>query len=357
MNIYEQQASNKRQTAALMLLFFVFFLFLGLGFDVFVLGMPVPGTRVEAAGPVVDDGYAGNYGRYAGLRGYYAPVRGRTNFPWGTMAGVIAAAVIMIASLVQGPEMVLSSAMARRADPADPKERQLLNVVEEISIAAGVPMPQVYVVPDADPNAFATGFSPDKSFIAFTRGSLDALNREELQGVAAHEMSHIRNYDIRLVTMISALCGAIVLLSDFAKRSMRGGIIPSSGSSRGKGKGGGAMMFVFAIWLVLLLLAPVISRLMAVAVSRRREYLADASGAELTRNPLALARALEKIRGSSAPTAALNHDGVAHMCIADPRGSYFDDKEGFAADLLSTHPPLEKRILALKMMAYQPTNA
>jgi len=178
--------------------------------------------------------------------------------------------------------------------------------------------------------------------------------------VVAHEMSHIRNYDMRLLTVSAALIGAIGLISDFAGRTMRGsrsfsGGNSSSSSSSGSGskKGLGPLMLaVFVIWALLVVFAPLLSRLLAMAISREREYLADASGAELTRNPLSLVSALEKIRGAVNPTYAINN-GVAHMCIADPRGSLIEEKAGFAADLLATHPPMQKRILALKVMAYQ----
>jgi len=199
------------------------------------------------------------------------------------------------------------------------------------------------VIPDPDPNAFATGFSPDKSYVAVTEGLVSTLNREELQAVVAHEMAHVSNLDIRLMTMVAALGGAIVLLSDWAGRSVR---FRRSRDDRG---GGGA---VFIIWILLVILAPILTRLLAMAISRRREYLADATGAEFTRNPLALASALEKLEQASEPTRTVNR-GLAHMCIVDPSGSYFEAKENFAGEMFSTHPPIQKRIEALKTMAYQ----
>ena len=207
-----------------------------------------------------------------------------------------------------------------------------------------------------DLNAFATGTNPANSVIAVTRACWPRLNREELQAVVAHEMSHIRNYDMRLMTVTASLVGAIALLSDFAGRSMRygGRGLSSGGGARGSGRksGGGLALLLFAVWILLVILAPLISRLLAMAVSRQREFLADASAAELTRNPLALISALQRIRQAVMPTNAINN-GVAHMCIADPRGSLIEEKMGFTADLLATHPPMEKRILALKVMAYQ----
>jgi heat shock protein HtpX len=246
--------------------------------------------------------------------------------------------------------MVLRSTMARRARSSDPDEQQFLNIVTEMSLASGLPKPQAYIVPDMDLNAYATGFSPEKSYIAVTQGLVKELNREELQAVVAHEMSHIRNYDIRLMTIVSALMGAIVLLRDFTARRMFWGRGRSrSSSSRG---GGPIMIAIFVLWIIAMIFAPFFTRLLAMAISRKREYLADASAAELTRNPQGLISALEKIRGAIMPTKAINN-GVAHMCITDPRGSLIEEKLGMTADLMASHPPMEKRILALKVMSYQ----
>lgn len=346
MNIYEQQAANRRMTVFMMAVFVGFFLLLGFGFDYFYFGYrPLGGDEVRW-----------------NAAGYYEPVRSGTGLPIATVISLLIGGGMALNGMVNGSRMVLRSTMARRVEPGGTEnERRLLNVVAEMATAAGLPAPAVYVVPDADLNAFATGMSPSSSAIAVTQGLLEKLNREELQGVVAHEMSHIRNLDIRLMTLSAALTGAIALLSDFAGRSMRygrssggsygGSSSSSSGSSRRGGGGAGALVF-FALWLVLIILAPLLSRMLAMAISRQREYLADAGGAELTRNPAALIAALEKITAAVEPTKAINN-GVAHMCITDPRGSLIEEKAGFAADLLATHPPMAKRILALKVMAYQ----
>ena len=233
------------------------------------------------------------------------------------------------------------------------KLRQLDNVVEEMSIAAGLPKPKVYVVPDPDPNAFATGRDPEHASIAVTRGLLDAVTRDELQGVVAHELSHVRNLDIRLMTVIAAMVGTIALLSDWTSRGLRHGSV-GSGSRRGrsKDKGGGGGSFCSSIWIVAILLAPIIGQMLAMMVSRRREYLADASGAELTRNPLALASALEKIEQAHAPTASVKR-GTAHLCIADPLGKAVGLRQGWVPDLLASHPPMANRITALRQMGFQ----
>jgi heat shock protein HtpX len=319
-----------------------FFLFLGLGFDYFYFNFsPLAAPRYKWN----EDGY------------YEAQLSGgASRIPFGTIISLLIGVGVAANSMLNGPSMVLRSTMARRAVSTDPKERQFLNVVEEMATAAGLPPPAAYVVPDPDLNAFATGISPSDSVIAVTQGLLDSLDREELQGVVGHEMSHIRNYDMRLMTVMAGLIGAVTLLSDFAGRSFRYGRAgPASGSSSSGSsrRGGGALVIVlFAVWLVLIVLAPLLSQMLAMAVSRRREYLADAGGAELTRNPVALISALEKIRRAVMPTYAVNN-GVAHMCITDPRGGLVEESSGFWADLLATHPPMEERILALKLMAYQ----
>ncbi|HEY6951675.1 MAG TPA: M48 family metallopeptidase [Bacteroidota bacterium] len=321
-NIYEQQEHNKRTTLIVMAVFIVFLGFIGLGFDAFYLGT----------------------------------VNEELFLPIGTLIALGVGSLSAVWSLKAGAKAVLSSTNAVPADPENPAQKQLLNVVDEMSIASGLPRPQVYIVPDADPNAFATGKDPQNSAIAVTQGLLDSLNREELQGVVAHEMSHIRNYDIRLMTVIAAMMGAVLLLSDWARRGLFWG-----GGRRGKRTSGGSSggplaLIMLALWIVGVILAPLISQLMAMAVSRKREYLADASGAELTRNPLGLARALQKLEAASAPTASIKR-GAAHLCIVDPVGRTMNAKEGVAAELFGTHPPMNKRIMALEAMAYQPTPA
>jgi heat shock protein HtpX len=272
--------------------------------------------------------------------------------PIGTVLALGFGSLSAAWSLQGGAKAVLSSTNAIPADPNNPAHKQLLNVVDEMSIASGLPRPQVFIVPDPDPNAFATGKDPEHSAIAVTQGLLDSLNREELQGVVAHEMSHIRNYDIRLMTVIAALMGAILLLSDWARRGMFWGGGRRRSRSSGGSVGGPIALILFALWIIGVLLAPLISQLMAMAVSRKREYLADASGAELTRNPMGLVHALEKLENASAPTASIKR-GAAHLCIVDPVGRKMNAKEGFAAELFGTHPPMNKRIVALEAMAYQ----
>lgn len=317
-NIYEQQEHNKRTTLVVMIAFIVFLGFIGFGFDAFYMHT------------ISED--------------FFLPI--------GTVVALGFGSLSAAWSLQSGAKAVLSSTDAVPADPNNPAHKQLLNVVDEMSIASGLPRPQVFVVPDPDPNAFATGKDPNNSSIAVTQGLLDSLNREELQGVIAHEMSHVRNYDIRLMTVIAAMMGAVLLLSDWARRGMFWGGGRRRSRNSGGGAGGAMALVLLVLWLIGVILAPLISQMMAMAVSRKREYMADASGAELTRNPMGLANALQKLESASAPTASIKR-GAAHMCIVDPLGRKMNTKEGFAAELFGTHPPMNKRIIALEAMAYQ----
>ena len=330
MNIYEQQEANRKKTWLVIGIFILFFVFLGLGFDFFYFGF-----NPWANPPPLE-----------GLR------EPSLSFPLATILAILISSGWTWWGLQHGEGAVLAASQAVLVEPntKEEKQRQLLNVVEEMSIASGMPPPKVYLVPDSDPNAFATGRDPWHASIAVTRGLLESLNREELQGVVAHEMSHVRNLDIRLMTTIAALVGAVVLLSDWAIRGMRFGGGRSRSSSK-KGGGGGTLI-LFVIWLALVILAPIIAQILAMAVSREREYLADASGAELTRNPAGLASALKKIEMDFAPTTSIKR-GTAHLCIADPMGCKMGLREGFWADLLATHPPMAKRISILSRMAYQ----
>ena len=325
MNLLEQQTANRRRTWLVMALFVGFFLLLGYGFDRFFLGVEgVPIPLGSIVGLTV--------GSVSALSGYYK----------GDRAVLLSTGAVPI-------EQSLSDA---KDDAERFRLKQVENVVAEMAIAAGLPQPRVYVIPDPDPNAFATGRDPEHASVAMTSGLVDVLNREELQGVAAHELSHVRNFDIRLMTVIAALVGAIVLLSDWAGRGMRYGGVSSSRRSRDRNGGGGLALVLLAVWIIAIVLAPLIGQSLAMMVSRRREYLADASGAELTRNPLALASALAKIEGAEAPTAAVKR-GTANLCIADPLGRSIGLREGFMADLFASHPPMDKRIAALREMAYQ----
>ncbi|MCX7704718.1 MAG: M48 family metallopeptidase [bacterium] len=268
----------------------------------------------------------------------------KNKFPVMTIVAVLVAVINSLISYYYGDKMVLASVDARMPDTAVFKEQQYVNIVNEMSIAAGIPRPQAFVMEEPSPNAFATGRDQQHSSICVTTGLLDTMNREELQGVIAHEMGHIRNRDILTMTMVAAITGAIVLLSDWARRN----IFYSSGRKRsGKGSSG---LFLLII-LILMVIAPIVARLMAMAVSRAREYMADASSAEFTRNPLALASALEKIQQHYDKVVDRATEGTAHLFISDPRNSKINNHESFFANLFSTHPPIHKRIMILKQMA------
>ena len=325
-NIYEQQQRNRRSTVLIITLFILFFCFIGYGFDLFYFG-------VDPFGLLGDPTFG---------------------FPIATIVALLFGSVSAMYSLKGGALAILQSTNAYPI-PADSQQyRVLQNVTDEMAIAAGLPRPQVYIVPDSDPNAFATGKDPEHSYIAVTEGLVGTLNREELQGVVAHEMSHIKNLDIRLMTVVAALIGGILLISDGMRNMMRFGGARAGvrASGRRSRSGGPVVLILFALWLIAVILAPLITQLLAMAVSRRREYLADASGAELTRNPLALANALEKLESAEAPTASVKK-GTAHLCIVDPVGKMINAKEGFMAELFGTHPPISRRITLLKAMAYQ----
>src|SRR4029077_247838 len=220
-----------------------------------------------------------------------------------------------------------------------------------MSIAAGIPRPRIWIVDDPGPNAFATGIDPQHAHIAVTQGLLDLMSRDELQGVVAHELGHIKNFDVRLMTTLAALVGVVLLLRDGTGRFFWGG--RSSGGSRSRGKSdlGALAVVLLVIWILSWILAPIITQMLAMAVSRKREYLADAMSAQFTRNPTALSSARQKIESSDAPATHLKA-GAAHLCICDPLDRKLNDHPGGLGDVLASHPPLEMRIIRLKGMGY-----
>ena len=330
-NLFEQQEANRHRSKWLVAGFIMFFTWVGFGGDL-------------AFGLLTADDDPRSYHHTVPFIGIFAS---------------LVAAGICWYSWRKGPERVLWATGAWEViEPADAEQRQYVNVVEEMAIASGLPRPRVWVVPDEDPNAFATGRGPEDASVAVTEGLLRILSRDELQGVVAHEMAHIRNLDTRLMTLLAAMVGAIALMSDGMGRMLgRGGrIIGGSGGRRSSGgKGGNPLgLIVLVLWLLTLVVAPVVSRLLAMSVSRKREYLADATGAQFTRNPAALASALEKLSHAAAPTRTITR-GAAHLCIVDPVSSGFSAREGWVGDLLASHPPIAQRVARLKAMAYQGT--
>ena len=321
MDLYSQQAWNRRKTGALMLAFVLLVALIGLTFE---LVSPFTLTYEDHE--------------------YILPVY--------TLLAVTLGAGGSAAAYFKGDRLVLAAMHAKPVDeaPTDPKHKQLRNVVEEMAIAAGIPAPAIYTLPDPDLNAFATGRSPEFASIAVTDGLLEVLDREELQAVVAHEMAHIRNLDIRTMLIVSALLGIILVMAEFIRPLLRMG----SGNRKNSGGLQGVLMLVA---LLLAILAPIIARLMAMAVSRTREYEADRTAAELTRNPLALARALRKLEDAEAPTLRASQ-GTAHMFIIDPRAvGAVAKKKRFAltrwwVSLFATHPEVEARISRLEAMGY-----
>ena len=227
--------------------------------------------------------------------------------------------------------MILSVSGAREAKKDE--FPYLVNVVEGLSIAAGLPAPKIYVIDDTAPNAFAVGTSPEKASVAFTTGLLSMMDRAELEGVAAHELSHIKNFDSRMATIAVAMVGLIAILSDLGLRSMFWG---GGRNDRGRGGGGGLAI----IGMVIIVLSPIMAQLVRLALSRQREYLADASGAELTRYPEGLASALEKMKKSGTMVQHAT-DATASLYFANPLSM---------GGMFSTHPPLDERIKRLKEM-------
>lgn len=243
-----------------------------------------------------------------------------------------------LVSLKYSKEIALKVSGAVKANPDSYK--QLYNVVEELSIAAGIPMPEVYIVNDPAPNAFATGSKPEHSAVAVTTGLLTLLNREELSGVIAHELSHIKNYDIRVSSLAAVFAGFTVIISDIIFRSLFWGSFRSSGSR----DSGNAQIIFVVVAIVLAIISPIIAKMIQFAISRNREFLADSSAVQITRNPLGLISALSKLDSDKHSIKNATH-ATAHMYIEDP----FKDKS-FLSNMFSTHPPIEVRIKKLQSM-------
>jgi heat shock protein HtpX len=307
-----RQAHNQRWSAALVAVFILFFLFIGatidhLYFDAFT-----------SAGPTL---------------------------PIATIFSLGFATLTTLTAYYGGSDIILSSLGAEKLNLRIPEHRELHNIVTEMALASGSAMPRVYVIFDPAPNALATGSNEKNAAICVTTGLLTLLDREETQGVVAHEISHIRNEDILLMTLVSILLGGIAILADWGRRGFY-----SSRSGRHLSK---KNPLVFIPLLILIALSPLIARLLAMAVSRQREYLADAGAAQYTRNPRGLAQALEKIRDASMPFHKATR-GTAHLFFVNPLRRRVNDRDGKLADLLASHPPIARRIALLYRMAGQP---
>jgi heat shock protein HtpX len=265
--------------------------------------------------------------------------------PAWLIVGLAIAVAMSAGSYFYGDRIVLASTRAHEVTPE--QEPRLHNIVEGLAIAAGIPKPHVYVVPEQAPNAYATGRDPEHSSIAVTQGLLDTMNRVELEGVVAHEMSHILDRDMLVGTIVATLVGAVVLISEFFMRALWWGGV---GGRRGNDRGGGpAEALLFAAGLILLILAPIVGQVVRFAMSRQREYLADAQGAMLTRYPPGLTAALKKIAAASAIPMRSANNATAHLWLNQP-SRIQGERMGPLERLFSTHPPIEDRIRRLEEM-------
>ena len=270
------------------------------------------------------------------------------------VSGIVAGIATIISLLCafwayrSGDSVVLRIA---HAHPADPQEhRQLIRTVENLCIGAGMPMPRVYVIDDKAMNAFATGRDPEHATVAITTGLLEKLEPLELEGVIAHELSHVRNFDIRLMMMTAILVGVVAITADVALRATWFGAGRRS-RYKGKGEGGGAVI-IMVIALIAIIIAPIVARIIQMSLSRQREYLADASGALLTRYPEGLASALVKISGDKDPLDEATK-GTAHMYFVNPLSAHGSGLN----NMFSTHPPIQDRIERLRNMMGVTTRA
>jgi heat shock protein HtpX len=320
--VYSEIASNKRRSVIFIVLFFLIWLAIGAA-----LGFLFKAVAHPAVNPSVNPGFGP------------AP---QTSYGWSpVIVGIAICAVLAIGGIVYslnaGAGLVLRVSGAVPADPA--QYQQLHNLVEALAIGEGIPKPAVYVIDDPSPNAFATGVSPEKAAITFTTGLLAIMNREELEGVAGHELSHIKNHDIRLLLVVGTMIGMAALLASILWRSVF--------FARGGGRGGGQIVLVlFAAGALLAVVGFIFGPLIRLALSRRRESLADVSGVALTRNPAGLLSALKKLQQNDKPFKTMNH-ATAAMCIDDP----LQHHEKWYHRLYDTHPPIEERIAELEKIA------
>jgi heat shock protein HtpX len=265
----------------------------------------------------------------------------------GVTTGAIAFGMLLsVGSYFAGDQLVLATSGAREV--SQQSAPQLMNVVQEMALAAGVPMPKVYIIDDTAPNAFATGRDPNHASVAITTGLLQKLDREELQGVIGHELSHVRNFDIRFALLVAVLVGSIALLADFFLRFTFWGGGRRGGGDRDKGSGA-IVAIVYVIAIVLAIIAPFIARLVQLAVSRQREYLADASSVELTRNPHGLEQALAKIASDKEVLEVANR-ATQHLYFTNPIKKF----EERSSAMFSTHPAIVDRINRLRQLTGDP---
>jgi heat shock protein HtpX len=304
---YSQIAANKRNSFLLTLLIVILFALLG-----FSIGYAIGGDVTSALFVMI--------------------------------IALVVGALLSAGSYFSGDSLVLAASEAHEVDSTSAP--QLMNVVQEMAIAANVPMPKVYIIDDTAPNAFATGRDPQHASVAITTGLFEKLDREELQGVMGHELSHVRNYDIRFALLVGVLVGSIALLADFFLRfTFWGGVSGRSRRSDDRSGGNGLQIVFFVVAIVLAVLAPIASRLVQLAVNRQREYLADASSVQLTRNPHGIERALAKISADQEVLEVANR-ATQHMYFTNPIKKFEERSKG----LFSTHPATVDRINRLRQL-------
>ena len=267
-----------------------------------------------------------------------------------TTGAIVLAMLLSFGSYFGGDRLVLAASGAKEV--SQQSAPQLMNVVQEMALAAGVPMPKVYIIDDTAPNAFATGRNPEHASVAITTGLLQKLDREELQGVIGHELSHVRNFDIRFSLLVAVLVGSIALLADFFLRFTFWGGGRRSGSRDREGGGGALAAILFVIAIILAVIAPIVARFVQLAVSRQREYLADASSVELTRNPRGLEQALAKIAGDPEVLEVANR-ATQHLYFTNPIKKF----EKRSSSMFSTHPAIVDRINRLRQLTGEPALA
>jgi len=307
-NLHDEIRSNKRKT---IFIFISFFLFIG------IIGATI--------GIILGGYYTGNL---------FNP----SSIIFSIIMSTLIAFLYILFFMKSGSKMILKATGATEASRS--QFPYLYHTTEALSLAAGMKKPpKCYIIKDTALNAYATGFKEEDSYIVVTTGLIDKLNRQELEGVLAHEMSHIKNKDIKVMLLAAGLVGATVLLADILFRVFI--YSPRGGNNDRDGK---IVFFVFIFWLALIILAPLVGKLIQMAISRRREFLADSSGALLTRYPEGLASALEKIKNDPDPLVDNANKATAHLFISTP----FRKKKSFLTNLFSTHPPIDERIAKLR---------
>jgi heat shock protein HtpX len=342
-NLFAQQAANRKASRRLVAGFIFFVAWLGFGGDIIWYLWSSGQASARAAEGL---GYSGVH-VIPGL---------------GITLMVIASVMAWWGYRFGATSLIRATGGREITEPSSDAEQRLVNVVDEMAIASGTPRPHLWLIPDKAPNAFATGIHVNDAHIAVTQGLLDTCTREELQAVVGHEMGHVANLDVRLMTLLTALVGVVALIHTATFRGMRFGSGSGFGgrsrsrsrSGGGDNKGAGILVIVLlVVWIISWVIAPLVTRFMAMKVGRSREFLADAMSAQYTRNPEALAEALVKIAGSTVVPTAIPKSS-AQLCIVDPFHSAWGDREGKFADLMATHPPLRERVARLRGMAYLP---